>query len=370
MRAIYLDNKIKGAIKQLVRYFIDGVFDKNKTVVVFKYYQKSYLFYKRELEKNNIKYQCFVSINKLDLSQYRVVFYLFNAQSNCRALTFRNAKHIFVTHGESNKLASIKPIIRIYDYIVCAGNIGVSRYLENEIFTTYDIETHRIIKMGNTFIGEHIYKSSLNKENAYILYAPTWEGGVPSEQYSSLSADLSSFKLIAKYAKEENINNIVLQPHPNTGHRDKRYKKYLKDGIAYLRQNALIVELINNQSDNSFISKFFAKKHKDSYLIYRAFVDISAMEIQLLDSNISMNIFINSTQNAIIDHTVLNEYYDKIKISNNQTHVQTAQISPIKDLYISYSFDELKNMSKMQRVDWLVDFVNRPNKLKGYNDGK
>lgn len=358
MRAIYLDNKIKGAIKQLINYFKEGVFDRSNTKVIFKYYKESYLFYKKELEKNNISYQCFFSINRLDMSPYKVVFYLFNAQSNCRILTFRNAKHIFVTHGESNKLASIKPIIRIYDYIVCAGDIGVDRYLENNIFTNYDVQTHRIIKMGNTFIGDNIYKKTPIKQDSYILYAPTWEGGVISEQYSSLSEDLHAFKTICNFAKENNIKNIVIQPHPNTGHRDKRYKKYLKDGIRFLKKNYLNVDLISTNSNNSLMRRLFLQKHKDTYPIYRAFVDVSAMEIQLLDKDIPTNIFINDTKNAMVKNNILQDYYNTICIKNGSLECKTfLDISEVKNLYLSYSFLELKDKTKGQRVDWLVDFV-------------
>ncbi|HEG0338574.1 TPA: hypothetical protein SB330_000971 [Campylobacter coli] len=362
MRAIYLDNKIKGAINQLINYFIEGVFDCNNTKVVFKYYKESFLYYRRQLEKYKIHYEFFSSINRLDMSSYKVVFYLFNAQSNCRILTYRNAKHIFITHGESNKLASIKPIIRIYDYVVCAGDAGVNRYLENGIFSRYDVENHRVIKMGDTFIGKSPFKKANDNKNAYILYAPTWEGGIKSEQYSSLSEDLYAFKIIQKYAQESGIKKIIIQPHPNTGHRDKKYKKYLDQGIKFLKSYNLEVENIGIYNHKiSFLNKFFLKRsNQDIYPIYQAFVDVSAMEIQLLNEYIPTFIFVNKTKNAIVNKQILKDYYDKITIQSDVIQTESVkELEQIKDFYIGYSFDELKSMTKNKRVDWLVDFVSK-----------
>ncbi|MDP4360951.1 hypothetical protein QR510_30430, partial [Escherichia coli] len=75
----------------------------------------------------------------------KIVFYLFNAQSNCRIVANRNLIHVFVTHGESHKLASVKPIIRIYDYVVTSGDVGIDRYLKSGIFTPFDIRNGKVI---------------------------------------------------------------------------------------------------------------------------------------------------------------------------------------------------------------------------------
>ncbi len=369
MRAIYIDNKIKGAIKQLINYFIEGVFDKKNTKVIFKYYKESFEFYKKELEKHSISYIYYKNINSLDLSGYKVIFYLFNAQSNCRIVNFRDAKHIFVTHGESNKLASIKPIIRIYDYIVCAGDAGIHRYIENGIFTHYDAQTNRIIKLGDTFIGKSRYKKAEDKKNSYLLYAPTWEGGIVSESYSSLSADLNSFKIIKEFAKANDIENIVIQAHPNTGHRDKKFNEYLENGIKLLKDNFLKVESVNTKIDKKNFFTTFLKKEKDininekTYPIYRAFIDVSAMETQLLNENIDTNIFINNMQNAIVKNQLLEKYYETISIKELDKKPKVVNyLENIKDYYIGYSFEKLKDMTKNQRVEWLVEFTKEKRK--------
>lgn len=367
MRAIYLDSKIEGAIKQLIKYFQEGVFDKDITEVVFKYYKKSFLFYKNELEKNGIKYKYYQNINSLDMNIYEVVFYLFNAQSNCRIASFRSAKHIFVTHGESNKISSVKPIIRIYDYVICAGYAGVDRYIQNGIFSKYDKDTNRILMLGDTFIGESSFEKTEDKKDSYILYAPTWEGGVINESYTSISSDLSSFQAIIDFAKKDSIEKVVVQAHPNTGHRVKEYKNYLKEGIKLLKNSFKeVVEIDNSVKKNSFL-KIFTKKTKTIntnkiYPIYRAFIDISAMETQLLNARINTSIFVNSMKNSIVKNNLLDNYYEAIFIKDSKTIKNAENIDEIRDYYISYSFKECENMTKKQRVDWLVEFTKEKRK--------
>ncbi|EAK4339423.1 hypothetical protein C3V51_07450, partial [Campylobacter coli] len=94
--------------------------------------------------------------------------------------------------------------------------------------------------------------------------------------------------------------------------------------------------------------------------IYQAFVDISAMEIQLLNEYIPTFIFINKTKNAIVDKQILKDYYAKIAIQSDAVKVENFEgLEQIKNFYIGYSFDELKIMPKNKRVDWLVDFVSK-----------
>lgn len=362
MRAIYIDNKVKGAIQQLINYFIEGVFDRSNTKVIFKYHKETFLFYLQELRKYKISYEYYFNIRSINVKDYEVVFYLFNAQSNCSIVACRDTKHIFVTHGESNKLASIKPIIRIYDYIICAGDMGVSRYLQNKIFNTQDIQTNRVIKMGDTFIGKSCYIKSTDKQNSYILYAPTWEGGIPNEQYSSLSEDLYAFRVILKFAQMQNINQVIIQPHPNTGHRDKRYKVYLKEGVKFLKKHSIKVKSVGLYEGNKiFFNREMRQKWQNiTYPIFRAFIDVSAMEIQLLNENIPMNIFINENKKAIVSNSRLQQYYNEIFLGKGNCMPKTVNyLDIIKNLYIGYSFDEIRNMPKHKRVDWLVDFVTK-----------
>ncbi|MDT9452034.1 hypothetical protein [Escherichia coli] len=187
---IYIDTKIKGAFEQLIRYFQSQVFNNKDCISVFcKYYKEIEHLAVEVFNKHNITFKFIKKNSDLSFIKGKIVFYLFNAQSNCRVVANRDLIHVFVTHGESHKLASVKPIIRIYDYVITSGDVGVDRYLKSGIFTQYDINNGKVLKLGDTFIGSNIFKYESNSHS--LVYAPTWEGGVPEENYCSISMSIA-----------------------------------------------------------------------------------------------------------------------------------------------------------------------------------
>jgi len=360
---IYIDTKIKGAILQLISYFQNGVFDK-EFIVIFKLYKENKHFLKL-LKQNNIKYITFSFYRQFPNVENSIIFYLFNAQSNCRIVAYREAKHIFVTHGESNKLPSIKPILRIYDYVSVAGQAGIERLLEHKIFNKCDLENNKIIKMGNTFIGNLKYNYDISSNT--MLYAPTWEGGLKEENYSSITNKIDSFKLLVKYAKQNNIHTIILQPHPNTGHRDKRYLYYLYKGIKYLFKKNIKV-LIKPINSSLFKFIFFRFKNyfieNKSYNVKIAFCDVSAIEVQLLDKNIPYYIFFNNAKKSIPNNSLLKSYYKQIGIYNFKLNYFDNKdlYQKIKFYYISYENIRLYDKSYREKINWLIKFINNEQK--------
>jgi len=364
---VYLDTKIKGALKQTINYFNQGIFDKNKVAIVFKRYAKINTFFEKELKHNNIRFDSFRIYKSMPDIDGKIMLYLFNAQSNCRLAANRKAKHIFVTHGESNKVASIKPIIRIYDHVIVAGDLGIDRYIENEIFYEDDIPRKRIIKMGDTFIGNSLFEY---KNNNSILYAPTWEGGIKEENYSSLNANLDSFKIISNLLDNEvKIDTLYIQPHPNTGHRSKSFHSFLIKGISYLLEHNKNINIkIIGDYTNIFLTllaitknKLNIIKEKEKLNVIQAFVDISAMEVQLLNSNIPVQIFDVYDSDSIKFNDILKNNYTEygIKFKNDNKNIRLKNINTeYKEYALSYEDEKLKNASKADRIDWLKEFIN------------
>jgi len=356
---IYIDTKIRGAVLQLISYFDDKVFDES-FIVIFKLYRTNKRFLKL-LKKHNIQVISFSTYRQLQNLKNSIVFYLFNAQSNCRIVAYREAKHIFVTHGESNKIPSVKPILRIYDYVSIGGLAGIDRLLENKIFTKCDVQNHKLIKMGNTFIGN--LKFHYNKNSKALLYAPTWEGGIKEENYSSLSLELNSFKLLQKYAEENDIDTIILQIHPNIGHRDKRYLYYLYKGIEYLLQNRIKI-FIKDVDSMLFNIIFFRYKKlfidKDNIFdIKIAFCDVSAIEVQLLEKDIPYYIFFNNIQNSMPTKDILEKYYKNIGIYNFKINDFNNELyKQAKSYYLSYENMDLYNKDYKTKIEWLINTIN------------
>ena len=364
---IYLDTKINGAVKQTIKYFDAKVFDRENVLIVWKYYpgllKGTLRKYSKMFDKANIKHFPFKKYAQIPNLDGKVIFYLFNAQSNCRIVSNREARHIFVSHGESHKLSSAKPILRIYDYVVVSGDVGIERFLSQKIFSQCDIESGRVIKMGSTFIGDTQYGYDANSE--YILYAPTWEGGLPTENYSSIDKELMSFKKIYEYMKKRNKRKIIMQPHPNLGHRDKQYIKYLTNGILYLVKKGIEVSLSSWETTNSqlLLMKSIAKvtTHVTDHKVSLSFCDISAMEIQLMQYNIPTFIFMNHNKNTMPSNSLLEEYYNSfgiyMDIDEFEVNIDLKLLNQAKNYFLGYENNKLEKLSKEKRVEWLKNYV-------------
>lgn len=301
---IYLDSKIVGTAKQIATFFADQIFSsENTTVLIKKYKHKSAKQIADVFMQQNIAYQ-FVLAEDLDKLANGIIFYPFNAQSNCRAVANRKLTHIFITHGESNKAASVKPIIRIYDYVFTAGQAGIDRFLAHGIFSQHDVDAGRIIMAGDTFIG----KTGLSSQGEKcIFYAPTWEGGIEQENYSSLAYWENLAERIVLKQKEYQINTVLIRPHPNVGHRLPIYRKHILSLVQLLlKQHNINVLLYQPNLSLSFWQKWqwqeagvkFINDLSGFQAVF-AFCDVSAMETQLLNENVAYELFYPAYQTTM-----------------------------------------------------------------------
>ena len=374
---IYIDTKIKGTIDQLVGYFQTKVFNEKDCIFVYcKFYKEIARYIERKFSKHNIPLKFIKKNSDLTFISGKVVFYLFNAQSNCKLVAHRELIHVFVTHGESNKLASIKPIIKIYDYIVSSGQIGVDRYLKSSIFSESDISNQKkVILMGNTFIGQNNFFYSPSSKN--LLYAPTWEGGIPEENYSSIG-DLALNNLI-EISVNNNIKNIYIQAHPNLGHRDKKYLVLFKKLVLGLKKYGFNVFLLQDKISIydrlNFIGVKFKHIQKNLLSLQCAVVDISAMEIQLIYNNIPTAVFYDERllNKLVIPSNIEYLYCSSFALNNfnfRKFDFERRQIS-INEKFsylISYTDKKLEKMDFRERIKWLCSYVfENKNKLVSKN---
>lgn len=358
---IYLDTKIVGTAEQLIGYFQAHVFNKDDCInVICKYYKEIEEVFKRIFDHNQIPYKFIHKQSDLSLVKNKTVFYLFNAQSNCRLVANRDLIHIFVTHGESHKLASVKPIIRIYDYVITSGQIGIERYLKSGIFSPYDVASGKLITLGDTFLGDNdfIYNSNSNA----IVYAPTWEGGIPEENYCSLS--LKNTLRIIDFCQRYNIKSIYIKPHPNIGHRDIKYKDILKLSVDSFQQHGLKVIINKNRPNPPWYDFLYSLRNKKEIKIEvkHAITDISAMEMQFINKKIPCTVLIdNNFASKSLIPTKLNEYYATVfslEASLIEFHSNSIKIrDELLNYFITYPSSEIKNYTFRERVSWLCDYT-------------
>lgn len=363
--ALYLDSKILGTATQLLSFFEQEIFSRDNTIIYLKRYKESATAFQKIFERARIPYQ-FMRPSELDQLSDQIIFYAFNAQSNCRLVANRKLKHIFITHGESNKVSSIKPILRIYDHVIMAGKLSLERYYKSGLFDEHDYTAGRLILMGDTFIGRTGFNPNTGKESV-LFYAPTWEGGLESENYSSLQNINVVSKAILECAKTLNFYKVLIKPHPNTGHRSSLYKKRLVSLICKLSQSGIQVLLYSNNLSFSWIDKIRFQKNGVSLLSslrkYRAeyaFVDISAMESQCLNESIDYSIFYRrSTLRQDIPRVFFDHYLSEgIEIDAQNTPFlfkANVKFSPTDFCGLfSYSNPHWEFLSKNERIPALV----------------
>lgn len=362
---IYIDTRILGAVKQLLSYFQSDVFNNSACIAIYvKYYKENHEIISKLFNTHNIPYRFIKRYSDISFDDGKVVFYLFNAQSNCRMVSFRNVSHVFITHGESNKKSSVKPIVRIYDYVVTSGQVGIDRYLKAGIFTKSDIEDNRVIRLGNTFVGQNSY--SYDESSDTLLYAPTWEGGVPDENFSSITDNID--KLLLRVAKDRHIKKIIIQTHPNLGHRDKSYIALLDSMLLKLIKSGLKILVAKNKVSirerlRAIYTGFAYISSNQGIKISYAITDISAMEVQLLVKNIPTIVLANRYryEDLVIPSKMSIYYLDNMIYLNEDHDIWTQSSNPeaIISYIESYQESSLRKLSLRQRVEWICRYVDK-----------
>src|SRR3954470_789981 len=149
---------------------------------------------------------------ELELSGVRVVLYPGNAGKNVHMLRVAEAKHVFIGHGDSDKLASSNRVSKVYDEIWVAGRAGRDRYQR----VRHAISDDAIVEVGRPQLApvrshaEHIAGPA-----PVVLYAPTWEGWSDDDCHTSL---IPMGVPLIEGLLAENVR-IIYKPHPLTGKR-------------------------------------------------------------------------------------------------------------------------------------------------------
>ncbi|MFC1417058.1 hypothetical protein [Streptacidiphilus cavernicola] len=151
----------------------------------------------------------------MDWSSVKVVFYAANVGASIQTLRLPTARHVFIGHGDSDKLASVNPFSRVYDEIWTAGRAGVDRYAEAQV----GVREEALVEVGRPQLGR-IRRGPRDGGVPTVLYAPTWENW--TEDPGSSSLRLTGEKIIAALLASPEPVRVLYRPHPFTGLRDPR----------------------------------------------------------------------------------------------------------------------------------------------------
>jgi hypothetical protein len=170
-----------------------------------------------------------VHLMNMDLSMVRVTLYAANVGKNIHMLRVPTMKHVFIGHGDSDKIASVNPFSKVYDEVWTAGRAGRDRYAIADV----GIRDEDIVEVGRPQLAPiEKYAGTPKDRIPTILYAPTWEGWDDNPGNTSLL--LAGENIVKKLVAAEPPVRVLYKPHPFTGTRSA------KAGAAHRRITALI----------------------------------------------------------------------------------------------------------------------------------
>ncbi|KKD06256.1 membrane protein [Streptomyces sp. WM6386] len=178
-----------------------------------------------------------VHLMNMDLTNVRVALYAANVGKNIHLLRVPTMKHVFIGHGDSDKLASVNPFSKVYDEVWTAGRAGRDRYAIADV----GVRDDDIAEVGRpqlapiqTWQGvpEGPRGGAADGYSPTVLYAPTWEGwdGDPG----NTSIVLAGENIVRKLVTADPPVRVLYKPHPFTGTVSK------EAGAAHARITALV----------------------------------------------------------------------------------------------------------------------------------
>lgn len=142
----------------------------------------------------------------------QVVFYVNQNTRNFQMMRYGRRFHVFINHGESDKMYMTSNQYKTYDYAFVAGDAARARLTRT--LWDYDVET-RTFEIGRPqadyFVGDAPFERDYR---TVVLYAPTWEGDRAAATYGSVA---SHGETLVRELLASDRHRVVYRPHPRSG---------------------------------------------------------------------------------------------------------------------------------------------------------
>ena len=148
----------------------------------------------------------------------RIVLYVNQNTRNFQMFRYGRRWHVFINHGESDKMYMTTNQYKAYDYALVAGQAARDRL--SRTLWDWDID-RRTIEIGRPQ-ADH-YSGTLPyvpDERTVVLYAPTWEGDRPSAHYGSIATHGETLVTTLLASRG---HRVIYRPHPRSGVVDDEY---------------------------------------------------------------------------------------------------------------------------------------------------
>lgn len=145
-------------------------------------------------------------LDSMVVPSMKAAFYVQGSAANS---TFQRYKmtHVWLNHGDSDKQANYHPRHATYSKLFVSGQQGIDRYAAHGI----EVPPGRFQIVGRPQIESIMVRDEPLPAGSprTILYAPTWKGGRPSTNYSSLPNGLTMITAVL-----ERGSTVIFRPHP------------------------------------------------------------------------------------------------------------------------------------------------------------
>lgn len=156
-----------------------------------------------------------VHLMNMDLSSVRVALYAANVGKNIHLLRVPTMKHVFIGHGDSDKLASVNPFSKVYDEVWTAGRAGRDRYAIADV----GVRDDDIVEVGRPQLAPiqtlQSGPGATDGRCPTVLYAPTWEGW--DDNPGNTSIVLAGENIVKRLVQADPPVRVLYKPHPFTG---------------------------------------------------------------------------------------------------------------------------------------------------------
>ena len=148
----------------------------------------------------------------IEQEQLDIILYVNQNTRNFQMMRYGSRWHVFVNHGESDKMYMTSNQYKTYDYAFVAGQAARARL--SAALWDYDVES-RTIEIGRPqadyFDGEPPFPED---GRTVVLYSPTWEGDRPAASYGSVE---SHGEDLVRGLLATGKHRVVYRPHPRSG---------------------------------------------------------------------------------------------------------------------------------------------------------
>ena len=155
----------------------------------------------------------------VDHQDIRIVLYVNQNTKNFQMFRYGRMWHVFINHGESDKMYMTTNQFKAYDYAFVAGQAALDR-LSRKLWD-FDLKK-KAIPIGRPQ-ADHLTGALpyTPDDRTVVLYAPTWEGDRPAAAYGSIA---SHGLALADAVLASPAHRLIYRPHPRSGVIDPEYR--------------------------------------------------------------------------------------------------------------------------------------------------